>query len=79
MSEKNLDVNINFIKENKNKFLFEYPNKYLLISDGKIINSFDTYEKAAEEGVRLFGLEDNFLVYFMTENEPINFVMEALL
>lgn len=44
----------------------------------KIINSFDSYEKASEEGVRLFGIDGNFLIYYLTENEPVNFVMEAI-
>lgn len=79
MGEKDMKNNIQFIQENKKNLLSEYANKYLLISDEKVINTFDTYEKAAEEGVRLFGIDGNFLVHFLTENDPINFVMEAIL
>lgn len=30
----------------------EHENKYLLVFQEKIVGSFDSYEKAAEEGVR---------------------------
>ena len=40
---------------------------------------FDTYEKAAEEGVRKFGVDEDFLVYHLVETEPLNFVYSAVL
>ena len=51
----------------------------MLVFDEKIIGSYDTYERAAEEGVSSLGMEANFLVYQIIENEPLNFVMEAAL
>ncbi len=79
MTVKNLSKNIDFIDKNKDTLLKEYNNKYLLVFEEKIINSYDTYETAAEEGVRLFGLEEDFLVYYITSTQPVNFVMEAIL
>jgi hypothetical protein len=79
MALKKLSKNKEFIEKNKESLLKEYENKYLLVYNEKIINSFDTYEKAAEEGIRLFGTDEDFLVYFLTRNEPLNFVMEAIL
>jgi hypothetical protein len=74
-----LENEIQFVEKNRDNLLSEYSYKYLLIKEQKVINSFDSYEKAAEEGVRLFGIDESFLVYYLTENEPVNFIMEAVL
>ncbi|MDQ1354017.1 MAG: hypothetical protein QG657_4326 [Acidobacteriota bacterium] len=79
MREKNLKENIEFVKKNREQFLREYFYKYLLVYRESVIDSFDTYEKAAEEGVRKFGIDENFLVYHLVETEPLNFVYNAVL
>ena len=79
MRQKNLKENIEFVQKNKGRFLKEYFNKYLLVCHKKVIDSFDTYEKAAEEGVRKLGVDENFLVYHLVETEPLNFVYSAVL
>ena len=73
MTVKNLTKNNEYIEKNRSRLLKEYANKYLLVYNEKIISSFDTYEKAAEEGIRQFGLDEEFLVYYLTEEEPVNF------
>ncbi len=77
MAQKNLKANIDFVNNNKGELLREHENKYLLVFEEKLAGSFDTYEKAAEEGVRLFGMDANFLVYHLVEKEPLNFIVEA--
>lgn len=77
MRQKNLKENIEFVEKNKKKLLEEYFNKYLLVYHKEVIESFDTYEKAAGEGVRKFGADKNFLVYHLVETEPLNFVYNA--
>ena len=77
MAQKDLRENIDFVKRNREKLLREHENKYLLVFQEKLVGSFDTYEKAAEEGVRLFGMDANFLVFHIVEKEPLNFVVEA--
>lgn len=79
MQEKNLKENIEFVKKNRERFLKEYFYKYLLVYQQAVIDSFDTYEKAAEEGVRKFGIDENFLVYHLVDTEPLNFVYNAAL
>jgi len=79
MGEKDLKANLEFVKKNRIRLLEEYKNKYLLVFEEKVVGSFDTYENAAAEGIRSFGIEGTFLVYHMTENEPLNFVLEAVL
>ncbi len=79
MTVKNLDVNLNFVNTNKETLLKEYKNKFLLVYEGKIIGSYDTYERAAEEGVRLYGIDADFLIYHLTDQEPLNFVISAIL
>jgi len=72
MAQKDLQENIDFVKKSREELLREHEEKYLLVFQGKLVDSFDTYEKAAEEGVRLFGMEANFLVYHLVEKEPLN-------
>lgn len=79
MAEKDLKKNLEFVEKNKVDLLKKHNNKFVLVYEEKLIDSFDTYEKAAEEGVRLFGSEATFLVYHVVENEPLNFIMEAML
>lgn len=70
MGEKHLKANLEFVQKNKDQLLKEYKNKYLLVVGEKIVGSFDTYENAAAEGVRSFGIDGEFLVYHLTESEP---------
>lgn len=77
MAQKDLKENVNFVKKNRDVLIKEHENKYLLVFQEKLVGAFDSYEKAAEEGVRLFGMEANFLVYHLVENEPLNFIVEA--
>jgi hypothetical protein len=77
MRQKDLKENVEFVEKNKDKLLKEYYNKYLLVWHRGVIDSFDTYEKAAEEGVRRFGIDENFLVYHLVKTAPLNFVYSA--
>ncbi len=77
MAQKNFHENIDFVKKNREELLREHENKYLLVFREKLVGSFDTYERAAEEGVRLFGMDANFLVFHLVEKEPLNFIVEA--
>ena len=77
MTEKDLSEEIAYVEANKDRLLREYFDKYILVHGNELINSFDTYEAAAQEGVRLFGTDDKFLIYQVTEEEPINVVVGA--
>ena len=79
MGEKDLKKNLDFINENKESLLKEHKNKFILVFEEKLVDSYDNYERAAEEGVRLYGVDANFLVYHLVEKEPLNFIMEAIL
>lgn len=79
MGEKELKKNLDFVNENRDSLLKEYKNKFVLIFEEKLVGSYDTYERAAEEGVRLYGVDANFLVYHLVEKEPLNFIMGAAL
>lgn len=79
MGEKALIVNLEYVRRNKAQLLAEYKNKFVLVHSEKIVGSYDTYESAASEGVRSYGITGEFLVYHVMEEEPLNFVMEALL
>lgn len=79
MAEKDLKANFDFVTKNKERLLNYYRDKFILVFDEEVVGSYDTYAKAAEEGVRSYGLEANFLVYYLVEEEPLNFVMDGLL
>jgi len=79
MGEKNLSANIEFVNKNKEKLIQEYRNKYILVFEEEIVEAFDTYEHASQEGIRLYGIDADFLVYHLLEKEPVNFIMEAVL
>lgn len=77
MSRLALKENLEFVEKNKDQLLKEYLNKYLLVWHKGVVDSFDTYDKAAGEGVRKFGIDEDFLVYHLVEKEMLNFVFSA--
>lgn len=79
MAEKDLKANFDFVTKNKKRLLNYYRGKFILVFDEEVVGSYDTYAKAAEEGVRSYGPKANFLVYHLVEEEPLNFIVEALL
>jgi len=79
MVEKKLDKEIEYVEKKRESLLKEYANKFVLIHDQKVVGSFDQYNHAAEEGIRLYGIDGKFLVYHLTAKPPVNFVMEAAL
>ena len=76
---KTIEENLEYVKKEFNKLLNLYRNKYILVHNQEVISSFDTYEAAADEGVRLYGIDGNFLVYYVAETVPVNFVISAKL
>jgi hypothetical protein len=78
MTLKDLSKELEYVKVNKNHLLLEHRYKHILVHDGKLIASFDSFENAANEGIRLFGIDANFLVQYITDIEPLNFIMAAL-
>ncbi|MFQ6007524.1 MAG: hypothetical protein ACE5K8_01090 [Candidatus Zixiibacteriota bacterium] len=79
MPEKNLKPNLEYVEKNRKKLFERYPNKFLIVYEKKVVNSFDTYEAAAQEAIRIYGTDADFLIYHMTEKDPLNFIMEAVL
>lgn len=79
MAEKNLQKNIDFVKENKAKLLSQYGEKYIVIFEEEVQGSYDTYTKAVEEAISVYGQDADFLVYHLTSMESVNFVMRAVL
>ena len=77
--EKDLVKNREFVDARRDKLLSEYLGKFLLVHNEEVVGSYDTYEKAAAEGVDSFGVNGQFLVQQMLQTKPVNFVMEAIL
>ena len=79
MSNEKMSKNLEYVKGNFDNLLNLYRNKYILVNEQQVAGSFDTYDAAAEEGVNNFGIEGGFLVYFMSETTPVNFLSIAAL
>jgi hypothetical protein len=56
--------------------LLSEEGKFVLIHDGKVIGTFDTYADALNEGYKLFRLEP-FLVKQIQAVEQVHFVARA--
>ena len=59
-----------FFEQDRDKFLEEHPNQYLLIKGRKLVGSFDTQTQAVDEGIRLF-CAGPFLVRKAGEDAPV--------
>lgn len=79
MTEKDLKQNISFVEEKKDDLLKTYRNKFIIVFNREVVGSYDTYEAAAKEAIRMYGIEAPFLVHHLMEEEPVNVVMEAVL
>lgn len=77
MTEKNLKNEIAYVERKKAELLKDYLNKYIIVQGEKVIGSFDNYTHAAEEGIRLFGPDGNFLIHQVMNIKPVNFVLGA--
>jgi hypothetical protein len=58
----------------KSEWLRRYPRQYVVIKDEKVLNFFPTFEAAYRAGASEFGLNVDFLVKQIVEQEPIFFV-----
>ncbi|MCK4778161.1 MAG: hypothetical protein KAS39_07250 [Actinomycetia bacterium] len=63
MERDELDENLNFIKDAKKELKKRYKGKYILVSKKRVIDSFDTFEQASEEGNSKYGSNGTFLIY----------------
>ncbi|MBF0541878.1 MAG: hypothetical protein HQK91_10575 [Nitrospirae bacterium] len=68
---------LKYVNQNKDKLLSMYRNKYILVQNGELINSFDKYETATKEGIKLFGFDADFLIQYITDIEPTNIIIAA--
>jgi hypothetical protein len=64
-----LAIEIKTFEENRAELEKAHPDKFVLIRGDKIIDTFDSFENAAEEAVRLFARED-FLIREIGADEP---------
>lgn len=77
MIKEELEQNYKYVKDNWPSLIDLYTNKYILVYDKKVVGSFDHYEKAAERGVELYGIGGDFLVQFLAQEVPNNFILHA--
>ena len=77
MTEKNLRPSLKYVEDHKDQLLKNYRNKYVVVYEQEVVGSFDSYEAAADEALRLYGAEGHILIYHVVDKEPLNFVLEA--
>jgi len=76
MGEKDLKKNLQFADTNKQRLLQEYKSKFILVSNEEFVGSYHVYERAAEEAVRTYGMDGNFLVCHVLDEDPLNFICQ---
>jgi hypothetical protein len=74
---KDLTANMQYVRDHRDELLDAHRNKFLLVFQGALFDSFDTYQKAVDEGIRRFGLDGDFLVHQMLEKDPVNLIVGA--
>jgi hypothetical protein len=79
MSSDKLSANQEYVNSKKETLFNLNKNKYILVYDQQVVGSFDSYDAAAEEGIKAFGTDGSFLVHYLTEINPVNFISAALL
>ena len=79
MTSKKMKTNLEYLQKNKKKLLKDYPHKYIVIHNQKVVEAFDSYADAANYAIAQFGTKSGFLVHQMVEEEPLNFVFAACL
>lgn len=77
MNSDQLEKNHDFVKAKYDKLYNLYPNKYILVHKQQVVTSYDTYETAVEEGISNYGIDGEFLIHYMSENETVNFLSLA--
>jgi carbamoylphosphate synthase large subunit len=64
-----LEKEFNYFKVHHDELFAEYPNKYVVIKDGKVMFAGDTFEAALQQAVQS-GLEvGTFLIQLCSEGE----------
>lgn len=54
--KENLKKNFDFYIKNHNEIIKKYLNKFIIIKDEKIIDSYDTFEEAIKESSKKYEL-----------------------
>ena len=67
------DEDLKFYEENKEKWMQEYSNMFILIKDKKVHGSFSNFQDAHKRALELFGVEDVFIIQ-MIKSQPLNFL-----
>ena len=63
-----LKINYQYFLDNKNHLIKEYCNKYVVIVDAKVVNSFDDENEAYRYSVNEYGL-GKFIIQLCSPNE----------
>lgn len=76
--QKPLQKELETYQKNKSKLVSESLNKFVLIKDDKIIDTYESHADAVKEGYQKYG-DDLFLVKQILDIEPqINFFSNQL-
>jgi len=75
--ESELQKNMQYVQNHIDELLKTYPNKYLLVVNEKVVNSFDDYAHAANYGIQNYGIDSNLYIEFLNTQQLINFIFTA--
>jgi hypothetical protein len=69
-----LAVELDFYAHHKNEWLAQHSGQYVVIKENNILNFYSAFEAAYRAGVNAWGINTDFLVKRIVENEPVFFV-----
>ena len=69
-----LAVELEYYAQHKSEWVKQESGKYVVVRDNELLGFFPSFEDAFRAGATTYGLETDFLVKQILENEPVFFV-----
>ncbi|HWR82670.1 MAG TPA: hypothetical protein VN285_05155 [Candidatus Deferrimicrobium sp.] len=70
------DRNYQYLKDHWDELFQKWPQKFIIISDQKVIGFYDSYEAAATKAITELG-DEEFIIQQLTDVKPLNFIFVA--
>lgn len=78
MGRYDLDSDYKWFSDNQKELFVNYPNQYLIVSGGKILGAFDTFDKALSEALKEKKAGEFLIQQCVKNPEPIQYYNRAV-
>ena len=72
--ESRLAHELELYRSQKDEWLRRHPGKYVVIKGAEVLDFYPNFEAAYTAGAGAWGVETDFLVKCIVENEPVFFI-----